>query len=189
MPFSEIKIDRSFVADVTTSCDARAIVKSLIDLAANMEMTCVAEEVETEETAAFLESLNVGLLQGYLIAKPMPIEAIPVWFMDWMDWDWVAPRAELHAVQTMDAGRDPGTAPSPELSPRQIEVLQLLTDGCAMEEIARRLDLDIGKVKLHLALACSALGARDRVEAVMRAGLRPSASVKSVVPDVEPRFI
>jgi EAL domain-containing protein (putative c-di-GMP-specific phosphodiesterase class I)/FixJ family two-component response regulator len=177
MPFSEIK----------TSRDARAIVKSIIDLAANMEMTCVAEGVETEETAAFLESLNVGLLQGYLIAKPMPIEAVPVWFEDWMGWDYVAPRAELPTVQAMgeggdaDAGRDPGPAvPSPALSPRQIEVLQLLTDGCAVEEIARRLDLDIGNVKLHLALACSAFGARDRVEAVMRAGLRPSAPVLAI---------
>jgi EAL domain-containing protein (putative c-di-GMP-specific phosphodiesterase class I)/CheY-like chemotaxis protein len=83
MPFSEIKIDRSFVADLTTSRDSRAIVKSIIDLAANMEMTCVAEGVETEETAALLESLNVGALQGYLIARPMPVEAVPVWFAGW----------------------------------------------------------------------------------------------------------
>jgi EAL domain-containing protein (putative c-di-GMP-specific phosphodiesterase class I) len=58
MPFSEIKIDRSLVNDVTTSRDSRAIVKSIIDLTANMEMGCVAEGVETEETAELLQQLG-----------------------------------------------------------------------------------------------------------------------------------
>jgi EAL domain-containing protein (putative c-di-GMP-specific phosphodiesterase class I)/ActR/RegA family two-component response regulator len=68
MPFSEIKIDRSFVSDATTSRDSRAIVKSIIDLAANMDMACVAEGVETEAIADLLEQLGVRDLQGYLIA-------------------------------------------------------------------------------------------------------------------------
>jgi EAL domain-containing protein (putative c-di-GMP-specific phosphodiesterase class I) len=84
LPFSLIKIDRSFVADMTTSRDSRAIVKSVIDLAANMEMGCIAEGVETEETARLLEQLNVDALQGYLIAKPMPVEAVPIWLATWM---------------------------------------------------------------------------------------------------------
>jgi len=83
MPFSEIKIDQSFVADATTSRDSRAIVKSIIDLAANMDMACVAEGVETEETAALLEQLGVHDLQGYLIARPMPVAAIPAWLASW----------------------------------------------------------------------------------------------------------
>jgi EAL domain-containing protein (putative c-di-GMP-specific phosphodiesterase class I) len=87
MPFSEIKIDRSFVTDVTTSRDSRAIVKSIIDLAGNMDMGCVAEGVETEETAELLEQLGVSNLQGYLIAKPMPIEAVPAWLASWTQSD------------------------------------------------------------------------------------------------------
>jgi EAL domain-containing protein (putative c-di-GMP-specific phosphodiesterase class I) len=83
MPFTEIKIDRSFVTDVTTSRDSRAIVKSIIDLAGNMDMGCVAEGVETEATAALLEQLGVCNLQGYLIAKPMPAEAIAAWLATW----------------------------------------------------------------------------------------------------------
>jgi EAL domain-containing protein (putative c-di-GMP-specific phosphodiesterase class I) len=83
MPFSEIKIDRSFVSDLTTSGDSRAIVKSIIDLAANMEMGCVAEGIETEETADMLEHLGVCDLQGYLFARPMPVEAIPPWLAAW----------------------------------------------------------------------------------------------------------
>ena len=79
MPFSEIKIDRSFVADVTTSRDSRVIVKSIIDLATNMEMGCVAEGVETAETAALLEQLGTCDLQGYFIGRPMPLQAVPAW--------------------------------------------------------------------------------------------------------------
>jgi EAL domain-containing protein (putative c-di-GMP-specific phosphodiesterase class I) len=83
MPFSEMKIDRSFVDDVTTSRDSRAIVKSIIDLAANMDMGCVAEGVETEATAELLEQLGVASLQGYLIGRPMPAEAVPGWLASW----------------------------------------------------------------------------------------------------------
>jgi EAL domain-containing protein (putative c-di-GMP-specific phosphodiesterase class I) len=85
MPFSAIKVDRSFVADVTTSRDSRAIVKSIIDLARNMEMDCIVEGVETEEAAALLESFNAGGLQGYLIARPMSVEAITPWLANWME--------------------------------------------------------------------------------------------------------
>ena len=46
------------------------------------------------------------------------------------------------------------------LSPRQLEVMQLLSEGCSVKEIARRLDIGIGTVKVHLSLAYSALGAR-----------------------------
>jgi EAL domain-containing protein (putative c-di-GMP-specific phosphodiesterase class I) len=83
MPFSEIKIDRSFVSDMTESRDSRAIVKSIADLAANMEMDCVAEGVESEEAAALLEEFGVETMQGFLIARPMPATAIPDWFASW----------------------------------------------------------------------------------------------------------
>ena len=92
MPFSEIKIDQSFVGDATTSRDSRAIVRSIIDLAANMDMACVAEGVETEETADLLEQLGVRDLQGYLIARPMPVAAIPTWLAIWMQGGSVTPR-------------------------------------------------------------------------------------------------
>ena len=85
MPFSEIKIDRSFLVDMSTSRASRAIVKSIIDLATNMEMDCVAEGVETEEIARLLEQLGIRNLQGYLIAKPMPVEAVPAWLAIWGD--------------------------------------------------------------------------------------------------------
>jgi EAL domain-containing protein (putative c-di-GMP-specific phosphodiesterase class I) len=83
LPFCAIKIDQSFVSDMTASRDSRVIVKSIIDLAANMEMQSIAEGVETEAAAGLLEQLHVSALQGFLVAPPMVIEAIPGWLAMW----------------------------------------------------------------------------------------------------------
>ena len=181
MPFSEIKIDQSFVSDAVTSRDSRAIVKSIIDLAANMDMACVAEGVENEPTAELLEQLGVRDMQGFLIAPPMPVESIPAWLTVWSRSCAVPPPDQPR----MPVGGTPangGTqfAAAPlcgdtgglaRLSPRQLEVMQVLSEGCSAKEIARRLGISIGTVKVHLSLAYSVLGARNRIEAVMRAGL------------------
>ena len=79
LPFSALKVDRSFVADVTTSRDSLAIIRSTIDLARNMELETVAEGVETEEAATCLAALGVDALQGYLIARPLPSGQLATW--------------------------------------------------------------------------------------------------------------
>jgi EAL domain-containing protein (putative c-di-GMP-specific phosphodiesterase class I)/FixJ family two-component response regulator len=180
MPFSEIKIDQLFVSDVTTSRDSRAIVKSIIDLATNMEMGCVAEGVETEESAALLEQLGVSQLQGFLFAPAMPIEAVRAWLAVWTE---TAPKPTLDQPAHPMSDPAPGgvavlsrALPQPtartkavQLSPRQTEVMQLLSEGCAVKEIAYRLHLGVSTVKVHLSLAYAALGARNRIEAIRRA--------------------
>jgi EAL domain-containing protein (putative c-di-GMP-specific phosphodiesterase class I)/FixJ family two-component response regulator len=205
LPFSVIKIDRSFVSDMTTSPDSRAIVKSIIGLAANMNMATIAEGVETEETAELLEHMNVDALQGYLIARSMPVEAIASWRTLWVAGDGSdgagTDDAETDDAGTDDAGTGPGDAGDPAgdrvmaqggmsggmsgavsgvatvgarcLSARQTDVMQLLTEGCSVKEIARRLGLSIGAVTVDLSHAYSILGARDRTEAIVRAGLWP----------------
>nr|WP_294523716.1 EAL domain-containing protein [uncultured Rhodopila sp.] len=181
MPFSEIKIDRSFVSDMTVSRDSRAIVKSIIELAVNMETDCVAEGVETRETADALEQLGACDLQGFWIARPMPVEAVPSWLAIWNRRAPPVGRADgLAGVteigQTLRdppvpavAAFEPSEADAVRLSPRQIDVMRLLAEGRSVKEIARALNLGVGTVKVHLAMAYSALGAHNRVEAVRRA--------------------
>ncbi len=174
-PFSEMKIDQSFVHDMATSRDSRAIVKSIVDLAANMEMQSVAEGIETEETAALLESMNVGMLQGYLFARPMPVEAVPAWLAIWMREDSQEPRGRRPGAGS-DAEAGPiegsGLASEPShLSPPQRQAMQLLAQGHALKEIARQLGVGIGAVKVRLSQAYMALGARNGAEAVARLGL------------------
>jgi EAL domain-containing protein (putative c-di-GMP-specific phosphodiesterase class I) len=83
LPFSTLKIDRSFIADAATSRDAFVIVKAIADLARNMELASIAEGVETEEIATLVESLGVDAMQGYLIARPLAAEALPQWLDTW----------------------------------------------------------------------------------------------------------
>jgi predicted signal transduction protein with EAL and GGDEF domain len=54
-----------------------------MDTARNMEIGCVAEGVETAETANLLEHLGVSDLQGYLIGRPMPVNAVGQWLASW----------------------------------------------------------------------------------------------------------
>ncbi|PCK08476.1 MAG: diguanylate phosphodiesterase [Alteromonadaceae bacterium] len=75
IPFSEMKIDCSFVKAMIDDKDARAIVKTCIILGHELNMRVVAEGVETAEHLALLKEFNCDIAQGYYIAKPMPPEA------------------------------------------------------------------------------------------------------------------
>jgi predicted signal transduction protein with EAL and GGDEF domain len=76
LPLDKLKVDRSFVADITTNPVSHKIVKSLAGLCADMEIACVAEGVETEAQFDTLRHLGCDLVQGYYFAKPMPAEAV-----------------------------------------------------------------------------------------------------------------
>jgi diguanylate cyclase (GGDEF)-like protein len=78
---AELKIDRSFVLDLETSADARAIVDAVVKLAQALSLKVVAEGVETEQQQDILRGLGCNELQGYLFAKPMPAKALALWAM------------------------------------------------------------------------------------------------------------
>jgi diguanylate cyclase (GGDEF)-like protein len=73
-PLAALKIDRSFVADVLTDEADATIVRTIVDMAKSLRFTVVAEGVETEAQASFLSQLGCEQAQGYLFAKPMPVE-------------------------------------------------------------------------------------------------------------------
>ncbi|WCE31015.1 EAL domain-containing protein [Vibrio sp. SCSIO 43137] len=73
LPFSELKIDRSFVCDLKDSSRAYKVVKALVAVADSLDCRVVAEGVETEHQADMLRELGVGFQQGYLYSKPQPI--------------------------------------------------------------------------------------------------------------------
>ncbi len=68
----EVKIDKSFVADLGTECGADAIVRSVIDLARNLDLRVVAEGVETAAAAARLIELGCDEAQGFFFSHPVP---------------------------------------------------------------------------------------------------------------------
>ncbi|HMI41435.1 MAG TPA: EAL domain-containing protein [Sphingomicrobium sp.] len=71
LPFTEVKIDRFFVDDATTSNESRLIVKTIIDLAHGLGLTVTAEGVETADQLLLLRELGCDVAQGYLIATPL----------------------------------------------------------------------------------------------------------------------
>ena len=79
----ELKIDRSFVHALASDADDAAIVGSTVDLARRLGLTVVAEGVETVECEHALRSFGPLLMQGYLIARPMPGHEIPLWLAGW----------------------------------------------------------------------------------------------------------
>ena len=84
MPFSELKIDQSFVLDIDETEEARIIVRSLCDLARNLGLTTCAEGVETQSALEYLRSVGCDKAQGFLISEAVPADE----FMDFVDtWD------------------------------------------------------------------------------------------------------
>ena len=82
LPAEELKIDQSFVKDVDTSADARAIVDAVVKLAHALGLKVVAEGVETLRQQKALVDLGCDELQGYLFAKPMTARALLMWAID-----------------------------------------------------------------------------------------------------------
>ena len=82
LPAAELKIDRSFVMDLETSADARAIVDAVLKLAHAIGLKVVAEGVETERQRDILLELGCDELQGYLFARPMSARALLLWAME-----------------------------------------------------------------------------------------------------------
>ncbi|MBS0511684.1 MAG: EAL domain-containing response regulator [Proteobacteria bacterium] len=79
LPFSEIKVDKSFVMTAMHSEESRTVVKSIVDLGRSLGLRTVAEGVETAEVLGFLGNIGCHLAQGFHIARPMTGEATLRW--------------------------------------------------------------------------------------------------------------
>jgi EAL domain-containing protein (putative c-di-GMP-specific phosphodiesterase class I) len=72
LPVDTLKIDRSFVIDMTAGAEGLALVSTIINLAHSLKLNVVAEGVETEEQSRLLRLLNCDEMQGFLFSKPLP---------------------------------------------------------------------------------------------------------------------
>ena len=71
LPIDRIKIDRSFIIDLTENEDARAMIEAMLALGRSLRMTTIAEGIELSEQAELLLRLGCSEGQGYLFARPM----------------------------------------------------------------------------------------------------------------------
>ena len=72
-----MKIDKSFVDDVLTDSNNASIVRTILSLAATLDLSVVAEGVETRAQRDFLADCGCRGFQGYLFSRPVPVEQLP----------------------------------------------------------------------------------------------------------------
>lgn len=79
VPFTELKIDRSFVVGAAHAAHARSIVHSSLALARDLHLTSVAEGVESVEQQEMLRNMGCDVIQGYYVSRPMDPGSLPGW--------------------------------------------------------------------------------------------------------------
>ena len=79
LPMDKVKIDRSFIMSMNQDVDARAIVRVIVGLAHSLQVRCVAEGVESEDTRRALTELGCDQAQGFLFARPMALPQLLTW--------------------------------------------------------------------------------------------------------------
>ena len=108
LPIHEVKIDKSFVSRAVDDPNDRAIVRSILDLGANLNLDVVAEGVETERVRDLLADLGCGAIQGYYLARPMAPDKLLSWLAAYQPHTATAARA-LSGPDTLDRPRPVGT--------------------------------------------------------------------------------
>jgi PAS domain S-box-containing protein len=120
LPFSELKIDRSFVTPMTRRRESRKIVAAIIGLAHSLGLTTIAEGIETEEHADMLLWLGSDLGQGWHYGRPGPAEQASETALR-------APRPAAHGLS--NPGRDWSVKSLEALPAQRLAQLQAIYDG------------------------------------------------------------
>lgn len=84
MPFDALKIDRSFIGDLTIDSNDKTIVETIISMAEHFKLTAIAEGVETQEQKEFLGNAGCTLYQGYLASHPLPTDEFLDLYTSWV---------------------------------------------------------------------------------------------------------
>jgi diguanylate cyclase (GGDEF)-like protein/PAS domain S-box-containing protein len=115
-PVQKLKVDQSFIANLTSDSDTPQIVKAILQMARGLGLEVVAEGVETDEAASQLKEMGCELAQGYFFARPMDVASLP-------SLDHVSPASHISSPDDskvtgqQPAGREPvpgGITTAPE---------------------------------------------------------------------------
>ena len=79
LPVSELKLDRSFVADLEVDEAARALSRAILGIGHSLQLTVVAEGIETDTQHLMLREQGFPVAQGFLFSRPLPAQALQTW--------------------------------------------------------------------------------------------------------------
>jgi len=167
LPFSKLKVDRSFVESMTRERESRKIVATLVGLGHSLDMITVAEGVETEEQADILRWLGCEFAQGWLFGRPLPADRIPEMIED-------KARTPSAGMLTETNGAISGLEALPE---QRLAQLQAIYDGAPVG--LSFVDRNLRYVSLNQRLA-------DLNGAPVAAHI--GKTVQEMVPELFPRF-
>lgn len=106
LPFSEIKVDKSFVMTLTASQESRTVIKSIVDLGKSLGLQTIAEGIEEEEALTYLRELGCSLAQGYFIAKPLAEENVVNWIISYAEKLEKKRLDALHKLDILDTPKE-----------------------------------------------------------------------------------
>ena len=107
-PIDVLKIDKSFVRDITTDPDAAAIARSIISLAQSLQLQVIAEGVETQEQLSYLTTYRCDQIQGYYFSRPVPAAAFKQLLSEERALPVACPDEEVRTLLLVDD--DPGVS-------------------------------------------------------------------------------
>jgi EAL domain-containing protein (putative c-di-GMP-specific phosphodiesterase class I) len=98
LPVDEIKIDKSFVAELGENPKDEIIVRAIVDLGHRFGLSVTAEGVETDAAWALLSSIDCDVIQGYRLARPLTADALNAWLTQRTATPMVTERVKLKAL-------------------------------------------------------------------------------------------
>ncbi len=106
LPFSEIKVDKSFVMSALSSRESRSISESIIELGSSLHLTTTAEGIEDGDTLHFLKRINCDLAQGYYISPPLTLDAAREWILQHLLIDEEQRVDELMSLELLGSSKE-----------------------------------------------------------------------------------
>jgi diguanylate cyclase (GGDEF)-like protein/PAS domain S-box-containing protein len=190
-PFNTLKIDKSFIQDLTNpSSNSTAIVATIVSLAHHLNMSVVAEGVETEEQLSILRSHNCEEIQGYLFSPPVAPKEFEAFLLKNQHQLLLNKNNNInnkHTVTNSELGTNIFSDKSNidqnkeilnaalnqlkeayTISPREMDVFKLIVNGLSNKEISDQLFISEHTVKNHITRIFQKLTVNDRLQAMAK---------------------
>jgi diguanylate cyclase len=120
LPVHELKVDRSFVSQMTTSTSDTMIVRSTVDLGRSLGLRVVAEGVEDSKTWQKLKALGCDAVQGYYISRPIVADELTSWLLRQPK---AIPNRQTSAERPWHSGRRGFPIQEPDLTDTKLQVI------------------------------------------------------------------